>query len=133
MRGAITVAYLTFLVACGPERGDQGPLTPETEAQLAFARKATISGSVQVVEVSGPTRQDTSVSAEWSFPVDTGWAAYSSQATSSLQSAGFIVTTQDGLVSLSKQVAGDVYRVRIARGESGARPSVAVTFSASPD
>jgi uncharacterized lipoprotein YajG len=120
----------SFLAGCG---GSDRSITRQVETQLSIARDATIPAGVTLLVNSGPTRESSLVSAEWSFNVQVGWVTYRNEVITSLQKAGYELLTATGdSLAFARHVPGDSYRVSIARKES-ASDVVRVRFAASPD
>jgi len=135
---AATVAVVCLaacvLAGCGrAESRDDGALSPEVVAQIGRAKDATVPAGVTLTRYAGPTRKDVVVSAECTFEVQVGWAAYESEVTGLLRIAGYEpLAATDGGVAFAKHVPGDAYRVRIER-EGSPSKLVTVRVSATPD
>ena len=133
-RAAILVASCVLVGCSGASGTGSRQLSSEVETQIATARNATIPSGISLAESSGPTRQGSMVSAEWSFDLQTDWDAYAEATTASLGRAGYeVVNGGQDVVALTRHVPGDSYRVRIARKGPASPPRVTVSFSASPD
>ena len=135
MKRAATWVASCVLVGCsGASDTGSRQISSEVETQIATARNATIPSGVSLAESSGPTRQGSMVSTEWSFDLPTDWDAYAEATTASLGRAGYeVVNSGQEALALTRHVPGDSYRVRIARKGSASPSRVTVSFSASPD
>ena len=135
MRRSAACLVWCVLVGCGGGPGAESrQISSEVEAQVAAARNATIPSGISLTDGSGPTREDSLVSAQWSFELQGDWEGYASQTGASLQQAGYeVVSSGADARALAKHVPGDSYRVRIAGQGLPSAIRVTVSFSASPD
>jgi len=117
VKGAAPWVLSCILIGCGGGPDAEGRrISSEVEAQLAAARNATVPSGVSLADSSGPTRQPYSVSAEWSFDLQTDWAVYASQGVASLERAGYeVVGKGEHSLAFAMHTPGDSYRVNLPR------------------